>query len=114
MAVAKTREAVKTKMTEDAFMRLPRDGRKYELVDGEAKEVPTGFAGLASSSEHQKPPRLPFAGRERCLRSRGRNRRRRPPAGLSLPGRGTVRNRVEGLPHSKQHSDFSELLILTH
>lgn len=28
------------KMTEDEFMRLPDDGRKYELVDGEPKEVP--------------------------------------------------------------------------
>ena len=31
----------KTRMTEEEFMRLPDDGRKYELVDGEAKEVPT-------------------------------------------------------------------------
>ncbi len=30
----------KRKMTEAEFMRLPDDGRKYELVDGEAKEVP--------------------------------------------------------------------------
>jgi Uma2 family endonuclease len=28
-------------MTEEEFMRLPDDGRKYELVDGEAKEVAT-------------------------------------------------------------------------
>lgn len=34
---------VKRKMTEEEFMRLPDDGRKYELVDGEAKEVPAGF-----------------------------------------------------------------------
>ncbi len=33
----------KRKMTEEEFMRLPNDGRKYELVDGEAKEVPAGF-----------------------------------------------------------------------
>ncbi len=33
----------KRKMTEEEFMRLPDDGRKYELVDGEAKEVPAGF-----------------------------------------------------------------------
>ena len=32
----------KRKMTEEEFMRLPNDGRKYELVDGEAKEVPAG------------------------------------------------------------------------
>jgi Uma2 family endonuclease len=43
MAVAKTIETAKRGMTEDEFMRLPRDGRKYELLDGEAKEVPTGF-----------------------------------------------------------------------
>lgn len=30
------------RMTEEQFMALPDDGRKYELVDGEAKEVPTG------------------------------------------------------------------------
>jgi len=28
-------------MSEAEFMRLPDDGRKYELVDGEPKEVPT-------------------------------------------------------------------------
>ena len=31
------------KLTEAEFMRLPDDGRKYELVDGEAKEAPTSF-----------------------------------------------------------------------
>jgi Uma2 family endonuclease len=30
-------------MTDDEFLRLPDDGRKYELVDGEAKEVPAGY-----------------------------------------------------------------------
>jgi len=30
-------------MTEAEFMRLPDDGRKYELVDGEPKVVPTSF-----------------------------------------------------------------------
>lgn len=30
------------KLTEDEFMAMPDDGHKYELVDGEAKEVPTG------------------------------------------------------------------------
>lgn len=34
MAIARAR------MTEDEFLRLPDDGRKYELVDGERKEVP--------------------------------------------------------------------------
>lgn len=33
---------VKPRMTEAQFMRLPDDGRKYELVDGEAKEVAAG------------------------------------------------------------------------
>lgn len=32
----------KTRMTEEEFMRLPNDGRKWELVDGEPKEVPAG------------------------------------------------------------------------
>lgn len=31
------------RMTEAEFMRLPDDGHKYELVDGEPKEVPTSF-----------------------------------------------------------------------
>lgn len=31
-----------TRMTEEEFMRLPDDGRKYELVDGEAREVSAG------------------------------------------------------------------------
>ncbi len=30
------------KLTEEQFLRLPDDGRKYELVDKEAKEVPAG------------------------------------------------------------------------
>lgn len=30
-------------MTEAEFVRLPDDGRKWELVDGGAKEVPTSF-----------------------------------------------------------------------
>ncbi|MCX7642409.1 MAG: Uma2 family endonuclease [Armatimonadetes bacterium] len=34
--------AAKPKLTEEEFLRLPDDGRKYELVDGEAKEVPAG------------------------------------------------------------------------
>jgi Uma2 family endonuclease len=38
----KSMAIVKPRMTEDEFMRMPDDGRKYELVDGEAKEVPGG------------------------------------------------------------------------
>ena len=34
---------VRERRTEEEFMHLPDDGRKYELVDGGAKEVPTGF-----------------------------------------------------------------------
>jgi Uma2 family endonuclease len=41
MAMAET-VAAKPKLTEEEFLRLPDDGRKYELVDGEAKEVPAG------------------------------------------------------------------------
>jgi Uma2 family endonuclease len=36
------RRASGKKMTEDELMALPDDGCKYELVDGRAKEVPTG------------------------------------------------------------------------
>ncbi len=32
----------KRRLTEAEFLCLPDDGRKYELVDGEAKEVPAG------------------------------------------------------------------------
>lgn len=35
--------ATRAKMTEEEFMRLPDDGRKYELVNGRPKEVPTSF-----------------------------------------------------------------------
>lgn len=37
MAIARPR------MTEEEFLRLPDNGRKYELVDGEAKEAPASF-----------------------------------------------------------------------
>jgi Uma2 family endonuclease len=43
MAVAKPLDNLKKHITEEEFMRLPDDGRKYELVDGEAKVVPTSF-----------------------------------------------------------------------
>lgn len=33
--------ATKTRMTEDEFLRMPDDGGKWELVNGEPKEVPT-------------------------------------------------------------------------
>jgi Uma2 family endonuclease len=39
------------RMTEDEFMRLPDDGRKYELVDGEPKEVPTSVTHDVIGSE---------------------------------------------------------------
>jgi Uma2 family endonuclease len=32
----------KRRISEEEFMRLPDDGRKYELVNGEVKEVPAG------------------------------------------------------------------------
>lgn len=32
----------RSRMTAEEFLRLPDDGRKYELVDGEPKEVPAG------------------------------------------------------------------------
>ena len=32
-----------SRMTEEEFLRLPDDGRKWELVNGEAKEVPTSY-----------------------------------------------------------------------
>jgi Uma2 family endonuclease len=31
------------RMTEEEFLHLPQDGRKWDLVDGEAKEVPTSI-----------------------------------------------------------------------
>lgn len=34
--------ATKSRLSEQEFMRLPDDGCKYELVDGEAKAVPVG------------------------------------------------------------------------
>ena len=42
MAVAQATPAARRKMTEEEFLRLPDDGRKWELVDGEAREVPAG------------------------------------------------------------------------
>jgi Uma2 family endonuclease len=43
LAMTVTTERISRKMTEDEFMQLPKDGRKWELVNGEAKEVPTKF-----------------------------------------------------------------------
>ena len=40
MAVAQTLQSAKHAVTEEEFKRLPVDGRKYELVDGEVREVP--------------------------------------------------------------------------
>jgi len=42
MAVAQAFPATRRKMTEEEFLRLPDDGRKWELVEGEAREVPAG------------------------------------------------------------------------
>lgn len=42
MAVA-MQTVPKRSLSEDDFMRLADDGHKYELVDGEAKEVPTNI-----------------------------------------------------------------------
>ena len=33
----------RTRMTDEEFMRMPETGNKWELVDGEPKEVPTGW-----------------------------------------------------------------------
>lgn len=41
--VAKQTRKRKKPLSEAEFLNLPDDGRKYELVDGEAKEVPAGF-----------------------------------------------------------------------
>lgn len=43
MAVAQIMPAVRRRMTEEEFLSLPDDGRKWELVKGEAKEVPAGY-----------------------------------------------------------------------
>lgn len=42
MAVAQRMPATRGRMTENEFRRLPDDGRKWELVEGEATEVPAG------------------------------------------------------------------------
>jgi Uma2 family endonuclease len=50
MAIAESEIKAGTRMTEDEFIRLPKDGpgnptaAKYELVDGRLKEVPTEFS----------------------------------------------------------------------
>jgi len=44
MAVAQAIPAVRRRMTEDEFLRLPDDGRKWELVDRERKEVLAGWS----------------------------------------------------------------------
>ncbi len=36
------RKRTRRRLTEEEFLRLPDDGRKYELVQGEVKEVPVG------------------------------------------------------------------------
>ena len=42
MAVAQATPATRRKITEEEFLCLPDDGHKWELVDGEAKEVAMG------------------------------------------------------------------------
>ncbi len=42
MAVAQMLPALRGTMTEDEFLRLPKDGRKWELVQGEARPLPAG------------------------------------------------------------------------
>ncbi len=42
MAVAQAMPAIRRKITEEEFLHLPDDGRKWELVAGEAREVPAG------------------------------------------------------------------------
>ena len=42
MAVAQlSKPLTDEKITDEALMRLPKDGRKWELVDGRLQEVPT-------------------------------------------------------------------------
>jgi Uma2 family endonuclease len=41
MALAQPAYAKHKKVTEEQFLRLPADGHKYELVEGEVREVPT-------------------------------------------------------------------------
>jgi Uma2 family endonuclease len=43
MTVAETTGTIGRRMTEEEFVRLPADGRKWDLVDGEPREVPTSF-----------------------------------------------------------------------
>ncbi len=43
MLLTQKRKHRRRRLTEEEFMRLPDNGRKYELVCGEAKEVPAGF-----------------------------------------------------------------------
>ncbi len=44
MAVAQASPAGRRKITEEEFLRLPDDGRKWELVDGEAGRVLAGWS----------------------------------------------------------------------
>lgn len=41
MTFTQTPYALRTRITEQEFMRLPTDGRKFELIDGEVREVAT-------------------------------------------------------------------------
>lgn len=51
MAVAQETPATRRDMMEQEFLRLPDDGRKWELVDGEAKEEPAGHKPDARLSD---------------------------------------------------------------
>lgn len=42
MAATKLETAAKPRLTEAEFLRMPNDGRKLELVDGEVREAPAG------------------------------------------------------------------------
>lgn len=43
MAIAEAEIKPGAPVTEEELLHLPKDGRKYELVDGRLKEVPTGW-----------------------------------------------------------------------
>ena len=112
MAVAQATLTVRRKMTEGKFLRLPDAGRKWELVNGEAREVPAGHrhdaigiqvavllkphtrgrgASLAPVPRDEARHRLHLAlqhGEFRAGRDIGRAR---PPARFLLPGGRTVR-----------------------
>ncbi len=102
--MAEATTAVKQKMTEEEFLRLPDDGRKYELVDGEAKEVPAGIEHDAIVA-HLIGMLLPFA--------KGRGVLCASSAGFRMPT-GNIRSpdvsfiRTERLPEGKLPKGFAD------